>query len=117
MTSVPCDLTNPSETSTLFSNFEKDNIYINVLVLNAAITDPMAPVLNAGLQLIWAAYEVNVRTLLNLTKRFYKQPSPHHQKQKKYPLNVSTSTIHNFKTDAPVAPAYGLTKNAGTLLI
>lgn len=34
-----------------------------------------------------------------------------------YLVNVSSSAVHKFWTDAPTYPTYGLTKNAGTLLL
>ncbi|KAK4444227.1 hypothetical protein QBC34DRAFT_475286 [Podospora aff. communis PSN243] len=115
VTPLVCDITNLSDTASLFASFKKDNIFIDVLVLNAATTGPMQTLLDAGASTIWKAYEFNVRALLDLTDHFYHQE--HEGKRQKYLVNVSTSAIHNFETDAPVMPAYGLTKNAGTLLL
>lgn len=112
-----CDITNLSDTARLFSTLKADNIFVDVLVLNAATTGEMKTILDAGVDSVWKAYEFNVRTLLDLTVHFSKQVSPDGEHRQKYLLNVSTSAIHNFEIDAPVMPAYGLTKNAGTLLM
>ena len=117
VTPLVCDISDTSATAKLFDSFKKDNIYIDVLVLNAAVTGEIKTILDAGLASIWRAYEVNVRTLLDLTEHFHKQPTPATGPRHKYLLNVSTSAIHNFESEAGMVPAYGLTKNAGTLLI
>ncbi|KAK0624054.1 hypothetical protein B0T14DRAFT_517476 [Immersiella caudata] len=111
---IACDINDLASTASLFSNFRKDNIYIDVLVLNAATTGPMQPILDSGVSTIWKAYEINVRTLLDLTDHLYHQEGGN---RKKYLINVSSSAIHNFESDATVMPTYGLTKNAGTLLM
>jgi NAD(P)-dependent dehydrogenase (short-subunit alcohol dehydrogenase family) len=110
---VAVDINNLDETSKLFASLKNDNIFVDVLVLNAATTGDVTPILQAGLKPTWKAFEINVRTILDLTEHFYKQEGKH----QKYLINVSTSAIHNFHTDATVVPAYGLTKNAGTLLL
>ncbi|KAK0647094.1 hypothetical protein B0T16DRAFT_458956 [Cercophora newfieldiana] len=114
---IVCDVTNPSDTARVFDTLKADNIFVDVLVLNAATTGEIKPLLAAGLDSVWRAFEVNVRTLLDLSSRFHKQEFPQGQPRQKYIVNVSTSAIHNFETDAHVLPTYGLTKNSGTLLM
>jgi NAD(P)-dependent dehydrogenase (short-subunit alcohol dehydrogenase family) len=108
-----CDITSLSDTARLFDSLKSDNIFVDVLVLNAATTGEIKTLLDAGVNSVWNAFEFNVRTLMDLTEHFYKQEG----KRQKYLVNVSSSAIHNFTIDAVVMPAYGLTKNAGTLLV
>jgi NAD(P)-dependent dehydrogenase (short-subunit alcohol dehydrogenase family) len=109
------DLNNLESTAQLFTSLATDDIFIDVLVLNAASVGPVAPILQAGLASVWPVFETNVRTLLDLTEHFYKQANP--SQRKRYVVNVSTSAVHNLDSDAAVIPTYGLTKNAGTLLL
>ena len=108
-----CDITSLSDTARLFDSLKSDNIFADVLVLNAATTGEVKPLLEAGVASVWNAFEFNVRTLMDLTERFYKQAGT----RQKYLVNVSSSAVHNFHADAVVMPAYGLTKNSGTLLV
>ncbi|KAK0616731.1 hypothetical protein B0T14DRAFT_523710 [Immersiella caudata] len=115
MLPMVCDITSLTDTARLFDTLKSQNIFVDVLVLNAATTGEIKTLLDAGVTSVWNAFEVNVRTLLDLTEHFYKQESK--TPRQKYLLNVSSSAIHNFESDAVVMPAYGLTKNAGTLLV
>ena len=108
-----CDITNLSDTARLFESLRTDNIFVDVLVLNAATTGEVKTLLDAGVTSVWKAFEFNVRTLMDLTEHFYKQEGT----RQKYLINVSSSAIHNFEIDATVMPAYGLTKNSGSLLL
>ncbi|KAK3322701.1 hypothetical protein B0H66DRAFT_212880 [Apodospora peruviana] len=113
-----CDVADLEDTVKLWEDTFKNHlggIVVDVLVLNAATGGEAKPILEGGLSTTWKAYELNVRTLLDFSQRFYKQDGENNQK--KYLINVSTAAIHNFETDANAIPAYGLTKNAGTLLM
>jgi hypothetical protein len=46
---------------------------VDVLVLNAAATGNTAPILQTGLDGVWADFETNVRSSLDFTERFFKQ--------------------------------------------
>ncbi|KAK3985283.1 NAD(P)-binding protein [Cladorrhinum sp. PSN332] len=108
-----CDIGNLGETEKLWNKFKADGISIDVLVMNAAIIGEQAPILEAGFEKTWKAFEVNVRTPLDFAARFYKQA----EGRQKYLVNVSSSAIHNLKTESGYIPTYGLTKNSGTLVL
>lgn len=107
------DAADPHATETLWKNLKADGIHIDVLVLNAAVIGVGKPILEVDIDEEWKTYEINVKSLLDYTQRFYKQGGD----KKKYLVNVSTSAVHNWWTDAHIYPTYGLTKNAGTLLL
>lgn len=68
-----CDIASLESTAALWSDLQKDGIYVDVLVLNAAARGEALPILENGLQNVWADYEANVRSALDFTERFYKQ--------------------------------------------
>ncbi|KAK0609662.1 hypothetical protein B0T17DRAFT_129095 [Bombardia bombarda] len=109
------DVSDLAQSEQLWAKLASDNIYVDVLVLNAAYFGASATILKSPLAATWNAYEVNVRTLIDTTKRFYEQPGGQEGRKKKYVVNVSTSAIHNFYTEATTMPLYGASKNAGTL--
>ncbi|KAK5655802.1 hypothetical protein OQA88_5340 [Cercophora sp. LCS_1] len=113
VTGVAVDMLDTEGTKRVWSEFKAQGIHVDVLVLNAATTGEFGPILQAGLEKTWRAFEMNVKVLLDWTEGFWRQGG----EGKKYLVNVSTSAITNWETDAPVIPAYGLTKNAGTLLL
>ncbi|KAK4235393.1 hypothetical protein C8A03DRAFT_36746 [Achaetomium macrosporum] len=113
ISSFVSDMTDVNSSNALWDGFASAGIVIDVLVLNAMSHGEAKPILQAGLDATWRVFETNVRGLLHYAERFAKQEGA----RQKYLVNVSTSSIHNFITDAPFIPAYGLTKNAGTLLM
>ncbi|KAK3339833.1 hypothetical protein B0T25DRAFT_626588 [Lasiosphaeria hispida] len=108
-----CDAADLADSERVWGQFKKDGVLIDVLVLNAATTGAVGPILQTKVGDTWRAFEVNVRMLLDFTQRFYNQEGP----RKKYLVNISSSAIHSFDRDATMIPAYGLTKNSGTLLL
>lgn len=54
-------------------DLKKLGIYIDVLVLNAAVTGPAKPILEVDLEEGWKTFDVNVKSLLNFTQWFWKQ--------------------------------------------
>lgn len=68
-----CDIASLESTEALWSALQKEGIYIDVLVLNAAAGGRVAPILESGLKNVWADYETNVRSSLDFAERFYKQ--------------------------------------------
>ncbi|KAK4231865.1 NAD(P)-binding protein [Podospora fimiseda] len=108
-----CDIANLKETQKLWTEFKAEGIEVDVLVMNAAVTGDSTAILKAGFEKTWGVFEVNVRALLDFAGWFYQQ----NEESKKFFVNVSSSAIHNLKTESAAIPAYGLTKNAGTLLL
>lgn len=60
-------------TAGFWAGLEKDGIFVDVLVLNAAAGGAVAPLLQTGRDGVWADFEANVRSILDFTERFYKQ--------------------------------------------
>ncbi|KAK4149661.1 hypothetical protein C8A00DRAFT_46764 [Chaetomidium leptoderma] len=113
VTGIVSDMADLEGSEKLWDSFKHDGLVIDVLVLNGVAAGEAKPILEAGLEKIWKVFETNVRALLDHTERFYKQEAS----SKKYLVNVSTSAIHLFDTEAERLPTYALTKNSGTLLI
>ncbi|KAK2778613.1 short chain dehydrogenase [Colletotrichum kahawae] len=108
------DVSDLEETDALWKGFENDGIFVDVLVLNAALVSAGSPILELGRDEVWGQYLVNVRSHLDFTERFYKQKSG--ENRQKFLVSVSTEATHNF-TRASLWPAYSTTKNAGTMLL
>lgn len=68
-----CDIANLDDTLRLWDELRRDRVFVDVLVLNAAVTGKPGPILNNELSDTWAAFEFNVRTILDSTQHFYKQ--------------------------------------------
>ncbi|KAF4826417.1 Short chain dehydrogenase citE [Colletotrichum tropicale] len=86
------DVANLDETDSLWKSFENDGIFVDVLVLNAALVSAGSPILELGRDEIWSQYLVN------------------------FLVSLSTEAAHNFAR-ASLWPAYSTTKNAGTMLL
>ncbi|KAK3380503.1 hypothetical protein B0T24DRAFT_696975 [Lasiosphaeria ovina] len=112
---IATDSSSLADTEALWAQFAADGVVVDVLVLSAAAVGEPTPLLRAPLAGVWAAYETNVRALLDYAQRFAAQAGQGHGK--KYLVNISTSAIHNFDTQGEVMPAYGITKSAGTVLL
>lgn len=117
----------------LWSDLNKDGTYVDVLVLNAASFGATKPILQASQEDTWQAFEANVRSPLAMAINFAKQTTGSSKKvihstlipyqasqltnESQYLVNVSTIAAYMWSTMAPDRPTYGLTKNAGTLLL
>ncbi|KAJ3547696.1 hypothetical protein NM208_g1383 [Fusarium decemcellulare] len=91
-------------------------VYVDVLVLNAATFGDTQPILQSGTSSVWADYEHNVRSTLDMTHRFYHQNQSGGPKQK-FLINVSSAAAYMWSTMNPQKPTYGLTKNAALVLL
>lgn len=69
-----CDIASLEATEKLWNELQEDRIVIDVLVLNAAAGGISAPILKNGRDNVWADFESNVRSALDLMERFQKQP-------------------------------------------
>ncbi|KAL4731182.1 hypothetical protein ACLX1H_000143 [Fusarium chlamydosporum] len=108
VTARTCDVFTRDQAQQLWDDLEKENILVDVLVLNAVGQPAMQPILDQGTDRLWQDFETNVHAPLYLLERFYKQPG--HTKQK-FALSVSTQDIHRWDS-APQMPGYQLTKSS-----
>ncbi|KAK7953031.1 short-chain dehydrogenase [Apiospora saccharicola] len=108
---LQCDVASSADVDRVWADLRKRGVAVDVLVLNATIVPPPKPLLELGAESLRDNFNVNVIGNLDMTQHFYKQDESRATKSLVY---VSTVAAHNFKT-AGVMPAYGLTKNAGTL--
>ncbi|KAK4208325.1 NAD(P)-binding protein [Rhypophila decipiens] len=106
------DASDHEAVSTLWSSFKSEGIVIDVLVLNHAVPGPVKNFMETDLFEIWKIFEINSRSILDFTQQFYNQGAD----KKKYLVNVSTSALHNLRTEATQIPTYGLTKGAALLI-
>ena len=74
-----CNVADLADSDRLWNQLKREDIFIDVLVLNAAASGGPGPILKRDLQDTWAAFEVNVRMLLDFTQHFYNQ-EPKRQK-------------------------------------
>ncbi|KAK8036324.1 hypothetical protein PG993_008938 [Apiospora rasikravindrae] len=108
-----CDIAQSSDVESVWADLKTRGIFIDVLVLNATIVPPMAPLLEVSTNTIMESYNVNIAGNVDLTQRFYKQEGSR-EGSTKYVVHVSTVAAHNFATAARM-PVYGISKNAGAL--
>ncbi|KAK7959044.1 short-chain dehydrogenase [Apiospora aurea] len=108
-----CDVAESDDVEGLWGDLKARGILVDVLVLNATIVPPMAPLLEVGTKAVMESYNVNVKGNLDMTQRFYKQEGSR-MGVTKYLVHVSTVAAHNFITAAKIL-TYGLSKNAGAL--
>lgn len=113
ITAVSCDVVSLAETEQLWNKFKEEGTFVDVLVMNAAVTGDTGPILNSSLENVWNAFEANIRSLLDFAGRLYKQEGD----RPRCFINLSTTGIHNHYSETAFVPTYGLTKNAGTLLV
>jgi NAD(P)-dependent dehydrogenase (short-subunit alcohol dehydrogenase family) len=64
----------------LWSELEAEGVYVDVLVLSASAYGKIATIMDMGAEAAWADFEVNVRSPLYMTERFYKQTTGQGQK-------------------------------------
>jgi NADP-dependent 3-hydroxy acid dehydrogenase YdfG len=75
-----CDMSDMESTRSLWSALESEGVYVDTLVLNAAAWGNSTPILESELKNVWSDFETNVRGLLDMTQRFYKQTTGKGQK-------------------------------------
>ncbi|KAI8964380.1 NAD(P)-binding protein [Daldinia sp. FL1419] len=109
---IPCDIGSPTAVAELWGRLAGEGTRVDVLVLNAANTGIMKPLMEQGVEGIWSAYDFNVRAQFDMTERFYKQELG--AGSKKYLVHVSTAAIHHFEATTAM-PTYPMTKHAGAL--
>jgi NAD(P)-dependent dehydrogenase (short-subunit alcohol dehydrogenase family) len=111
------DVTDKAGNAALWSGLKDKGIPVDVLVLNAAKFSMLHPLFELGSDEIWSMFEANVHGPLMLSEAFVKQGGD----GQKVLINVATQAIHMFDESqlilASKVPAYGLTKNSGTLLV
>lgn len=113
-----CDVTDDEQVKGFWEGLEKDGVYVDVLVLNSAITTAAASMFDIGVEAVWKVFEANVKGPLHFAELFYKQSSSHHTTGPKYLVNVSSAVIHmQGYLLVDMRPTYSLTKNSGTLAI
>ncbi|KAH8879765.1 putative short-chain dehydrogenase, partial [Thozetella sp. PMI_491] len=112
-----CDQSDRAAVRALWSGLQQDGVFVDTLVLNAADFTEEKPILDLGADRLWTAYETNVRGPLDMVEGLSKQPGD----RPKAIVNVATQAINMFYDvqlfPASLVPGYGLTKNAGTLLM
>lgn len=69
-----CDVSELSSVDTLWEDLAKDDLIVDVAVLNAAKVST-APILDSGRDAVWSEYVLHVRTNLDFAERLYKQPN------------------------------------------
>jgi NAD(P)-dependent dehydrogenase (short-subunit alcohol dehydrogenase family) len=74
ITGLTCDVSSAEAVTELWGTLDKDQIVVDVLVLNAVKISAQKPLLEAGTDDIWKDFDMNVRAQLQMTERFYKQP-------------------------------------------
>ncbi|KAL1870700.1 hypothetical protein Daus18300_005020 [Diaporthe australafricana] len=113
----PLDVTDKAGIAALWSGLRDKGVGVDVLVLNAAKFSPLQPLFDIGSDEVWSMFEANVHGPLMMSEAFVKQGG----EGRKSLINVATQAIHLFDESQVILsakiPAYGLTKNAGTLLI
>jgi NAD(P)-dependent dehydrogenase (short-subunit alcohol dehydrogenase family) len=73
VTGLVSDMSDPQDTEKLWSGLKSQGIVVDVLVLNAMKLGELKPILQAGLESTWSAFETNVRGLLDYAIRFHEQ--------------------------------------------
>ncbi|GFG16914.1 putative dioxygenase C576.01c [Aspergillus lentulus] len=107
-----CDVSDQAHIDDLWDQLARDNVDIDVVVLNAASFSQAKPVLDLGVDTLLDDYRVNVLAGYRFAQRLSRQNAS----KKKYLINVSTIAIHNFDM-APNNLNYGASKNAAALLL
>lgn len=127
-----CDVSDLSSVDTLWEDLAKEDIIVDVAVLNAAKVST-APILDSGRDAVWSEYVLHVRTNLDFSERLYKQPNAKGRRKvgTQNPLtgvsmtrltglqalvNLSSLAIHDTQLTGN-QPSYGASKNAGTMLL
>ncbi|KAL4907239.1 hypothetical protein BDW74DRAFT_148778 [Aspergillus multicolor] len=105
------DISSLESIDALWDNLDKEEITVDVIVLNAASFSKVAPVLELGVETLLEDYRVNVLAGYRFAQRLAAQK----EGGKKYLLNVSSIAAHDPDM-APTNLNYGASKNAAALL-
>ncbi|KZL63701.1 short chain dehydrogenase [Colletotrichum tofieldiae] len=108
-----CDVSNLESVDVLWQSLAKEDILVDVVVLNAAKSS-VKPILEAGKDTVWGEYLLNARANLDFTERLYKQPKS--TGRPKALVHLSTMAIHDTRLSGN-QPSYGSSKSAGTMLL
>jgi NADP-dependent 3-hydroxy acid dehydrogenase YdfG len=73
ITGLVSDMSDPQDVEKLWGGFKSKGIVVDVLVLNAMKLGELKPILQAGVESTWSAFETNVRGLLDYAVRFHQQ--------------------------------------------
>lgn len=73
-------MTSRDDTSSLWDEFEKDSLKIDVMVLNAVGIPALQPILVQGCDRLWEDFKSNIYAPLYYVERFQQQP--HHNAAK-----------------------------------
>lgn len=68
-----CDVADLFSVDALWTGLQKENIFVDVLVLNAARIQAKGPLLETELEEVWAEFLTNVRAILDFSQRFHNQ--------------------------------------------
>ncbi|KJZ77318.1 hypothetical protein HIM_03042 [Hirsutella minnesotensis 3608] len=115
ITSHVCDIGNPGLVERLWKKLEKDQVFVDVVVLNAVKYPIAKPIVTLELHNAWDDFTTNVRGHLDFAQRLYKQPNA--TGRVRALVNVSTIAIYEFSGLAAMIPNYSATKNAGAMLL
>jgi NAD(P)-dependent dehydrogenase (short-subunit alcohol dehydrogenase family) len=127
-----CDVSDLASADTLWEELAKEDIVVDVLVLNAAKLSTQ-PILDVGRDSVWSEYLLNVRANLDFAERLYKQPnakglrkvgsrnsmtgmSKSRLTDPQAIVHLSSAAIHENKLTGG-QPSYGASKSAGTMLL
>lgn len=67
------DVSDTKAVAELWGDLQAQGTVIDVLVLNHAVTGPPKPILEIDLEEEWDIFNINVRSIIDLTQRFSKQ--------------------------------------------
>jgi NAD(P)-dependent dehydrogenase (short-subunit alcohol dehydrogenase family) len=70
-----CEIASPASVDKLWDQLATEGIYVDVIVLNAALTSQFGMMTDLGWEEVWKAYEVNVRSSHQFCDRLRKQAS------------------------------------------
>lgn len=70
----PVDASDSHAVAGLFGELQARGVFIDVLVLNHAISGPVKPIVDLTLEEEWNIFEINVKSVIDFTQRFWRQP-------------------------------------------
>jgi NAD(P)-dependent dehydrogenase (short-subunit alcohol dehydrogenase family) len=83
-----CDVADLFSVNTLWTGLQKENIFVDVLVLNAARMQAKGPLLETELEEVWSDFLTNVRANLDFSQRFHNQNGPSENGHKKVCFHI-----------------------------
>uniref|UniRef100_A0A093Y346 General stress protein 39 n=1 Tax=Talaromyces marneffei PM1 TaxID=1077442 RepID=A0A093Y346_TALMA len=108
----PVDVLDSTQTNELWEYLAAQGVTVDVFVANVGKSSVPKSLIELGAARVWEDFEINVKSPLYWTEKFYTQPGD----KKKYLINVSSSVIHMAGyPGVGDRPAYVLTKMAGTM--